>query len=164
KYKRKIKKVKIKEKKNVLKVGIIGELYTIMEPFSNYFIEDTLASYNIEVHRYTNADYLLFKKRKEVKKFLNYASEYIKYPMGADAADNIARCKYMGENKFDGIIHIKSSFCTPEIGAMPIISKVCKDYDVPVIFMSFDSNTSEVGIKTRLEAFYDMLEMRKQNE
>ena len=41
------------------------------------------------------------------------------------------------------------------------INKVCKDYKVPVIFMSFDSNTSEVGIKTRLEAFYDMLEMNK---
>ena len=32
---------------------------------------------------------------------------------------------------------------------------------VLIIFFSFDSNTSEVGVKTRLEAFYDMLEMRK---
>lgn len=163
KYKRKFRKIKIKKDKDVMRVGIIGELYTVMEPFSNYYIEDMLASYNIEVHRFTNADYLLFKKHKEVKKYLKYSKEYIKHTMGADAADNIARCKYMGKKKFDGIIHIKSSFCTPEIGAMPIISKVCKDYDIPVIFMSFDSNTSEVGIKTRLEAFRDMLEMRRQN-
>ena len=65
---------------------------------------------------------------------------------------------------YDGIIHIKSSFCTPEIAAMQIIEKICSKYDVPVIFFSFDSNTSEVGIKTRLEAFYEMIEMRKKNE
>ena len=32
---------------------------------------------------------------------------------------------------------------------------------MPVIFFSFDSQTSEVGIKTRLEAFYDMLMVKK---
>ena len=63
--------------------------------------------------------------------------------------------------KYDGIIHIKSSFCTPEIAVMPIINKVAKSKNVPIIFFSFDSNTSEVGIKTRLEAFYDMIEMRR---
>ena len=72
--------------------------------------------------------------------------------------------KYLCLKNYDGIIHIKSSFCTPEIGAMPVINKVCNDYDVPVIFFSFDANTSEVGIKTRIEAFYDMIEMRKDSE
>ena len=47
---------------------------------------------------------------------------------------------------------------------MSIINKICNEHDVPVIFFSFDSSTSEVGIKTRLEAFYDMIEMRKKNE
>ena len=81
--------------------------------------------------------------------------------MGADASDNIARCKYLCREDYDGIIHIKSSFCTPEIGAMPIINKIANTYQKPVLFFSFDSATSETGIKTRLEAFYDMLEMRK---
>jgi len=80
--------------------------------------------------------------------------------MGADASDNIIRTVDMCKEEFDGIIHIKSSFCTPEIGSMGIINKVCKDYDVPVLFFSFDSNTSKVGLKTRLEAFNDMIEMR----
>lgn len=84
--------------------------------------------------------------------------------MGADAADNVGRAKFLCESGYDGIIHIKSSFCTPEIGAMPVINRVCNDYGVPVIFFSFDSNTSEVGIKTRIEAFYDMIEMRREHE
>ncbi|MBQ9011213.1 MAG: 2-hydroxyacyl-CoA dehydratase [Bacilli bacterium] len=160
-YSKEFEKLKIHKPDNCLKVGIIGELYTIMEPFSNYFLEKTLAKNHIEIKRFTNVHYLLFEKSKKVPKYLKYAKEYIKYPMGADAADNIARTKYLCEENYDGIIHIKSSFCTPEIGAMPIISKIANNYNVPVLFFSFDAATSEVGIKTRLEAFYDMLEMRK---
>lgn len=159
-----LKNIKINKPKNCLKVGIIGELYTIMEPFSNYYIEKELANFHIEVTRFTNVEYLVFEKGKKIKKYLKQVKEYIHYKMGADAADNIARTKYLCEKKYDGIIHIKSSFCTPEIGAMPIINKICNNYNIPVIFFSFDANTSEVGIKTRLEAFYDMIEMRKQNE
>lgn len=159
-----LKAIPINKPANCLKVGLIGELYTLMEPFSNYYIEMELARFNIEVKRFTNVEYLAFKKGKAIKKYLKQTKEYIKYKMGADAADNIARAKYLCLNHYDGVIHIKSSFCTPEIGAMPIINKVCNDYKVPVIFFSFDANTSETGIKTRLEAFHDMIEMRKNNE
>ena len=161
KYFRKIKKVKINKNKNCMKVGIIGELYTIMEPFANYYLEKELAQYNIEITRYTNVDYLLFKKKLKIKKYIKQAHKYIKYKMGADASDNIARTLEMCKKGYDGIIHIKSTFCTPEIGAMPIINRICNEHNIPIIFFSFDANTSETGIKTRLEAFYDMLEMRK---
>lgn len=161
KYFRLIKEVKVIKPETHLKVGIIGELYTIMEPFANYYLERELANYNIEITRFTNVQYLLFEKKRKIKKYLKKSKDYIKYKMGADASDNIARTLEMCKEGYDGIIHIKSSFCTPEIAAMPIINKICEEYNVPVIFFSFDSNTSEVGIKTRLEAFYDMIEMRK---
>ena len=163
KYKKIFKNIKINKPDNCMKVGVIGELYTVMERYANYDIEYELAKKNIEVTRFTNATYLLFKKGKAVKKYLKSLNN-IKYRMGADAVDNIYYAKYLCEKKFDGIIHIKSSFCTPEIGNMSIINNICKSYSVPVIFFSFDTNTSKVGIETRLEAFYDMLEMRKNNE
>lgn len=162
KYIQKFKMIKINKPENYIKVGIIGELYTVMEPFANYNIEYELAKKGIEITRFTNVTYLLFKKGKKVKKYLK---EYknIKYRMGADALDNIYFTNWMCKNKFDGIIHIKSSFCTPEILSMGIINKICKENNVPVNFFSFDTNTSEVGIKTRIEAFVDMLEMRKKH-
>ncbi len=163
-YKRyldKLHKIKVHKPDNRIKIGIIGELYTIIEPFSNYFLEKELAKHHIEIKRFTNVHYLLFEKSHKYKKYKKYAKEYFKYNMGADASDNIARCKYLCREDYDGIIHIKSSFCTPEIGAMPIINKIANTYQKPVLFFSFDSATSETGIKTRLEAFYDMLEMRK---
>lgn len=161
KYLKKFKKIKIHKPDNPMKIGIIGELYTIMEPFSNYFLEKELAKHHIEIKRFTNVHYLLVEKSKCFKKYLKDCQKYIHYSLGADASDNIARCKYLCEENYDGIIHIKSSFCTPEIGAMPIITKIANEYNKPVLFFTFDSATSEVGIQTRLEAFYDMLEMRK---
>lgn len=154
------KKIQIHMPSNPIKIAVIGELYTVMEPFANYYLEYELASKSIQVLRFTNVDYLLFKKSNAIKRMLK-KNEDIKYKMGADASDNICRTRMLCENGIDGIIHIKSSFCTPEISAMPIINKICKENKVPVIFFSFDANTSEVGIKTRLEAFYDMLEMRR---
>ena len=162
KYLKKFYNLKTYKPDNRLKIGIIGELYTIMEPFSNYYLEKSLAKHHIEIKRFTNVHYLLLENAKEYKKYQKYAKEYFKYSMGADASDNIARCKYLCENGYDGIIHIKSSFCTPEIGAMPIINKIANTYQKPVLFFSFDSATSKTGIETRLEAFYDMLEMRKE--
>lgn len=163
KYLKLFKNIKINKPKNCLKVGIIGELYTVMEPFANYNIEYELAKKGIEITRFTNVTYLLFKKKKRINKYLKELNN-INYRMGADALDNVYFTKWMCEHNFDGIIHIKSSFCTPEISSMGIINKICKKYDVPINFYSFDSNTSEVGIKTRVEAFYDMIEMRKKHE
>ena len=76
--------------------------------------------------------------------------------------DNVYGCKWLIENDYDGIIHVKPFGCTPEIGAIPIINKICTDYKEPIIYFSFDSETSDNGIKTRLEAFYDMLKLRKE--
>lgn len=161
-YKKKFKKLEIDKPKDCLKVGIIGELYTSMEPFSSFFLEKELAKMKIEVRRFTNVSYLLYQKKLRRKKMLNYIPEYCKYTIGADGMDNVYRSKLLINEGYDGLIHIKPFGCTPEIGAIPIIRKVCSDYKMPIIFFSFDSETSDTGIKTRLEAFYDMLKERKE--
>ena len=163
KYKRKIKNIKINKPKNNIRIGVIGELYTLMEPFANNNLELMLEKSGVEIKRFTNVSYLLFKKSKKSKKYLKKLNN-IKYKMGADAMDNIYYTKYLIDNKYDGIIHIKSSFCTPEIGSMGIINKMCEKSDIPVLFLSMDANTSKVGFETRIEAFLDMIEMRKKSE
>ena len=163
KYKKKFKNIEVKKERRY-KVGIIGELYTIMEPFANYDIERMLSRFNVEVTRFTNATYLLFQKKNKVKKYLKRVGKYAKNRMGADALDNVGRMISLAEKKYDGVIHIKSSFCTPEIGVMPILRRIAEDYNIPLLFFSFDANTSKIGIETRLEAFYDMIEMRKTSE
>ena len=161
KYKKAFLRLPIKKKENCMKIGIIGELYTAMEPQASYELEKTLAKMHIEIKRFTNVSYLLFWKRWKTKKMLKEVKDYCKYTIGADGLDNIYRTKWLIDHNFDGIIHTKPFGCTPEIGAIHIIQKVCSDYQMPIIYFSFDNQTSQEGIKTRLEAFYDMLEMKK---
>lgn len=162
KYSNMLQKVDIDKNQSILKVGIVGELYDVMEPFTNFFLEKELAKMNIEVKRNITATYLLFGKGKAEKKLLKSANKYIKYALGADGTESVAHSKEMCESGFDGIIHIKPFGCTPEINAIPILQKISKDYNVPIIYFTFDMQTSETGIKTRLEAFYDMLLMKKE--
>ncbi len=163
KYKKKFKKLKIDKPNNCLKVGIIGELYTSMEPFSSYFLEEELAKMNIEIKRYTDLSYLLWKKKLITKYMLRKTKKYCKYTLGADGLDNVYRTLQLSK-KYDGIIHTKPFGCTPEVGAIPIIKKVAKEKNIPIIFFSYDSETSNEGIITRLEAFNDLIKYRKENK
>lgn len=164
KYKKVIRKIKVNKPINPIRIGIIGELYTSMEQFSSYYIEEMLAQYNIEVKRFTNLTYLLIQKKFKIKKMLKKVNKYVKHELGADGLDNIYRAQYLIDQGFDGIIHIKPFGCTPEIGAIPIIDKICKENKMPIIYFSFDSQTSDEGIKTRLEALVDMLNERKKHK
>ena len=162
KAKRKINKTPINKPKKPLKVGIIGELYTSMEPFSNYELEKLLASFNIEIKRFTNLSYLLWQKGLIEKYMKLKIRKYCKYSLGADGLDNVYRVHWLKKHHYDGIIHIKPTGCTPEIGAMPIIMNIAKDNEMPIIFLSFDEQTGIEGLNTRIEAFYDLLKLKKE--
>lgn len=162
KYKKILKNIPINKPKNCIKVGIIGELYTAMEPFATYELEKMLANYNIEIKRFTNLSYLLWKKPLFRFFIKRKSRKYCKYTLGADGLDNVYRVLWLKKHNYDGIIHTKPSGCTPEIGAMPIIMRAAKDNEMPIIFLSFDEQTSAEGLKTRIEAFYDLLYIRKE--
>ena len=164
KAKKELRKVKIDKPKDTLKVGIIGELYTSMEPFSNYELEKLLASFNIEIKRFTNLSYLLWQKKLMEWYMKLKIKKYCKYTLGADGLDNVYRVYWLKKHKYDGIIHIKPTGCTPEIGAMPIIMNIAKDNDMPIIFLSFDEQTGVEGLNTRIEAFYDLLKIKKEEK
>lgn len=151
--------IEIKKPVNPLKVGIIGEYFTVMDPFSNLDLEQKLADMGVEVHRYMNISNrnLHYKaKNLEVE-----TSEYCKYEMGPTSTANIWCAKNYASNKFDGIIHVKSAGCTPETDIMPVLQNISEDYKVPILYLTYDSQTSDTGLTTRLEAFYDMISMRK---
>ena len=50
-YKNKIKKIPINKHKSPVKIAIIGEIYTVIEPFSNLYIEDKLMDYGVTTKR-----------------------------------------------------------------------------------------------------------------
>ncbi|WP_085832190.1 hypothetical protein [Clostridium merdae] len=159
KYAHAAEKIPVKKIGMPLRVGVIGELYTLMEPFSNFYIEKQLAHRNISVSRRMSVSFLLFGKKDRIS--LRESGGYLKYTVGANGVDSVCQAKQYAELGYDGLIHMKSFGCIPELNATPALTSVEQDYGIPILHLSFDANTSEVGVETRLEAFADMIEMRR---
>lgn len=157
-YKKRFQDIEVQSPPNPLRVGIVGEYYTIMEPFSNHFIEKELAAKGIVVDRWLNVTNTLLHAPKEIKEKVK---PYTSYAMGATSMATISRALRMAKMGYDGIIHVKSFGCTPEVDAMPVLQNISRDYQIPILFLSFDTHTEKTGFITRLEAFYDMIVMKK---
>ena len=164
--KRALQTVPLNKPKKLLRVGIVGEFYTAMDAFSNLELEQKLADMGVEVHRWMNV----------TNQFLHYGSnrfgdgqknlrvkikDLCQYDMGPTSTANIWYARECAERGYDGIVHIKSAGCTPEIDVMPVLQNISADYKIPVLYVSYDDQTSDVGLMSRLEAFYDMIDMRK---
>ena len=142
-----------------IRIGIIGDYYTVMDPFSNLELEQKLADMGVEVHRLMNITNDMLRsgeKNKQTK-----IREYSRYNIGASSTTDIWQAQYFAESGFDGLIQVKSACCMPETDIMPVLANLSQDYSIPVLYLTYDSQTSDVGLMTRLEAFYDMVEMRK---
>ena len=92
---------------------------------------------------------------------MQISKKYAKYFLGATTNFTLGEALKFAKLGCDGIIQVKSFGCTPEIDAMPILQNISHDYNIPILHFSFDSQTSETGVKTRIEAFYDMIQARK---
>lgn len=143
-----------------LRVGILGEFYTVMDAFSNLELEQKLADMRVEVHRWMNVtnQFLRYSGQKNLRVKIQ---DLCQYEMGPTATANIWYARECAERGFDGLIHIKSASCTPEIDVMPVLQNLGADHKLPILYLTYDAQTSDVGLQTRLEAFYDMIAMRK---
>ena len=149
----------IKIPNDTIRVGLIGEFFTGVDPRSNLFIEDKLSSMGVSLARTVNLTNRILRYNEE--NLRRSVSEYVSFDMGPTSTLSIAAAKHYAEEGFDGIIHLKSSGCTPEIDCMPVLQRLSNDYHIPILYLSYDSQTSDTGLDTRLEAFYDMIAMRK---
>lgn len=152
--------VPLDKPRNPLRVGIAGEFYTAMDAFSNLEVEQKLADMRVEVHRWMNVTNQFFRHGGQQNMRVKIR-DLCQYEMGPTATANIWWARECAERRFDGLIHIKSAGCTPEIDVMPVLQRISADYKIPVLYLTYDAQTSDVGLQTRLEAFYDMIDMRK---
>lgn len=143
-----------------LRVGVVGEFFTAMDPHSNLGLERKLLSMGLEVHRMLTLT--SHQLRHNEKNLRTSASDYVRYNMGPTSSMTVAATLKYAQEGFDGVIHAKSSGCTPEVDCMPVLQRISRDTDIPILYLSYDSQTSDTGLDTRLEAFYDMLAMKKE--
>lgn len=167
--KKKILSIEEDPAREIIKIGIIGEIYTIIEPFVNLNIEKKLGSLGVEIEkslkisRWLNEHLFLNPLGLTSEKETREAAEpYLKTMIGGHARETIGYAVRYAKEGFDGVIQIYPLTCMPEIVAQSILPTVEKDYNIPYLCLIVDEMTGEAGYMTRLEAFVDLLRRRKE--
>ncbi|MBI4284036.1 MAG: CoA protein activase [Chloroflexi bacterium] len=148
-----------------LLVGITGEFYVVLEPFSNFDVESELGKLGVEVRRTTFTSewtkFSLFLNPlgiNEKARIHRAARPYLKRDIGGDGWESVGE-KVLHAQEYDGLIHLAPFTCMPEIIAQNIMLKTREN--IPVLPILCDEQTSKTGMLTRLEAFVDLLERRR---
>lgn len=168
-YKKMINGIEIDKEKDPIKISIIGEIYTVIEPFSNLYIEDKLMNYGVSTTRMLTPswwvrDLILKPLKMNCLDVYRAASEYLPYSVGGHGKECIGEAILAKERGSDGAIQILPLGCMPEVIAKSILPKIQKEKDFPIMTLIVDEVTGEAGYITRLEAFLDVLKSRKRKE
>ncbi|HJB83027.1 MAG TPA: hypothetical protein H9711_07750 [Candidatus Mediterraneibacter intestinavium] len=142
-----------------VRIGIVGEYFTVMDEHSNQFLQEKLVRLGASVYRFMNVTNCHFRAKETALR--PKIREYVRYNMGPTTTWTVNSALDYAKRGFDGIIHVKSFGCTPEMDAVPVLQNISKDHHIPVLYLSYDMQDSDTGLDTRLEAFYDMLERKK---
>ncbi len=164
-----LKNVELDKKINPLRIGIIGEIYTIIEPFVNLEVERKLGELNILVDKSLTPTKWLehhlisypFGSKYENTKF-KLAKPYLRDMVGGHGRETVGSAVYYHNMGFDGVIQILPLNCMPEIVAKSILKSVQTDLNFPIMTLVVDEMTGEAGLNTRLEAFSDLISKRRE--
>lgn len=148
-----------------LKVGVVGEIYVVLEPFAAMDLESELGKLGVMVERklsyshWTTCSFYLnplgIDEWKDVHKA---AWPYLKRDVGGDGWESVGE-KVLHSKDYDGIVHVAPFSCLPEVVAQNIMARTREQ--IPVLSITCDEQMGKAGLLTRLEAFVDLLQRRR---
>lgn len=165
-----IAKTHIDKEREVLHVDLTGEIFLVLDYFSNQNIERELGKLWVQTRRsLTVGSFLkdaiipkIFKKGEtHLERAFRMAQPYLMRDIGGDALECISDVAWADENNKDGIIHISPFTCMPEIMSQNIFPSMRENCNIPILTLIMDEQTGKAGYVTRLEAFVDLMRRRK---
>lgn len=166
----KLDELEIDKDRDVLHVDLTGEIFVVLDMFSNQEVEKELGRLGVHVHRKLNlSDWTKtalipsFLRREETHEEIatRYAKEYLKRDIGGDTIECVGDTVRAGITKRDGVVHLLPFTCMPEIITQNILPNVRNGEDIPYLSLVLDEQMGKAGFITRLEAFVDLLKRRK---
>jgi predicted nucleotide-binding protein (sugar kinase/HSP70/actin superfamily) len=147
-------------------IGVIGEIYTILEPKINLDLINRLKKKDVKTHTFINVRALIknsfghrrFSRDKDLKSAKKYLDGG---ELGGHALENIKETLYFTKKKIDGIIHVMPLSCMPESTIEPVLDKICYDTSTPILRLNIDETNSELNMETRVETFVELLKRMK---
>ncbi|MFW5996056.1 MAG: 2-hydroxyacyl-CoA dehydratase [Halanaerobiaceae bacterium] len=151
-----------------IRIGLVGEIYMLLEPFANLDIARKLGTLGASVERKMSLSHWLrsFLNLDDEEERISVAAEnYLETPVGGHGQMSVGKTvEYARTADYDGVIHLSPFTCMPEIVAQMILPEISEKENVPVLSLIFDEHTGEAGLNTRLEAFIDMIYRNKIKE
>lgn len=167
------------------KIGIVGEIYTILDPHANMELLKKLEQAGAFIHNSLPLSDFVFRriyhnplwrnllrfKRPDInyqvleeaeEEAEGYYSERQAYDLGGHGVDSIINTIYYAKLGFDGVVHVQPFPCMPESTVSHFLDCISEDYGIPVNHLIFDQQFGEANLNTRVEALVNMLQMRKQ--
>lgn len=172
-----IAKTKIDKNREILHVDLTGEIFLVLDYFSNQNIERELGKMGVQTRRSLTVGSFLkdaiipkfFRKimrtgETHLQRAVRMAKPYLMRDIGGDALECVSDVAWAHEQGKDGLIHISPFTCMPEIMSQNIFPNMREDCNIPVLTLIMDEQTGKAGYITRLEAFVDLMRRRKRKE
>ena len=144
----------IKDEGFKITIALVGHPYNLYDTFINMNLVKKLNTMGVGV---ITEEYVEEEKIKlEVKTLF-------KRPFWTFAANSYGFTTAIAkENEIDGAIYISSFACGIDSVVLELIKEKIEDF--PLLVLKVDEHTGEGGLDTRIEAFIDMIERKKNNE
>lgn len=163
----KVDEVEVDPTRNPVKITTTGEYYAVLEPFFNLDIERVLGRLGVEVHRSLMlGDWVKFRMIFEALGFYKSdidlaAKPYVRWNIGGEGLVTVGQAVLHANKGFDGLVELLPFTCIPEITVLNILPRLRQDLNLPIIAFILDEQSGQAGMKTRLEAFVDLLVRRR---
>lgn len=156
--------------RDVLKVGIVGEFYVLLEPFVNFDMEEYLGHSGVSVARSVFlTDWISPKKDNIIMgtpypELVEAAKPYLGHFVGGEGLPSVGHSVIYAEEGYDGVVQLFPFTCMPDTIARSILHRVSHDCDIPILSLVIDEQTAKAGVITRLEAFMDLMRSKKKQK
>jgi predicted nucleotide-binding protein (sugar kinase/HSP70/actin superfamily) len=139
-----------RENERPLKVALVGHSYVLNDPYASLSIRQLLQSYGVDI----------ITSEQIPRNLIENQMAKLQYDIYFDFEREILGTimHFIESKTVDGIIHLLIFCCGPDSIAGEIAARFSKrEPDVPLLQLVFDELTGEAGMRTRIEAFVDML-------
>ncbi len=135
------------------RLGVIGRPYLLFDPVLSHRLIKRLVSYSCGITFYEGIP------AAEREAQAGHLSKPVYWSLGRELV--AASLSFSRWERIDGLINVSSFACGQDAFTSYLIDHYARlGSDKPVLSLVLDEHTSAVGLQTRLEAFFDLLENR----
>lgn len=140
----------------IVDIAVIGYVYNVYDQYINMDILNKLKEMGVRVHTFSMVEENIIEKELS----------QLRKPMFWEFTNKLygAAEHYFKNKNIDGLIHLTAFGCGPDSMLGQILEVDAKEYNKAFMTLRIDEQTGESHIITRIEAFIDLLRLKKEKK